>query len=71
MLVAGTDQDPGDVRDTMAELKHFFLIFILPFILITAGIAEYRITKKLLHQAVGMSQPAVMKNVEQPAGGDG
>jgi len=48
MLVAGTDQDPGDTRDLAVELKHFLLIFILPLLFIAAGIVEYRLVKQMM-----------------------
>ena len=66
MAVAGTDQDPGDVRDTVAEWKHFFVIFVLPFVLLTLGMDEYRLIKKSLHPIPGISQTAVIEDAEQP-----
>jgi hypothetical protein len=53
MLMAGTDMDPGDTRDTAAELKHFFLIIILPFVFIAGAIGEYHVIKRLCqHRAI-------------------
>ncbi len=39
-------RDELDVASTGSELKHFFLVFVLPVLVFAAGIAEYHLLKE-------------------------